>query len=172
MTHLARGTGRRRLLALAAALSLPAVAAHGQSGPQPELPKEPLVIITHDGKHHRFMVEMATTIAQQTVGLMFRPSVPEDGGMLFDWGAPRESQMWMRNTIASLDMLFINADGTIHRIAEHTVPHSLAIIASHGPVRATLELAAGTAERLDIRVGDRVLQRIFGNAPKLARGTG
>jgi hypothetical protein len=31
-------------------------------------------------------------------------------------------------------------------------------------VRATLEMAAGTAERLDIRVGDKVLQRIFGNA--------
>ena len=63
-------------------------------------------------------------------------------------------------------MLFINADGTIRRIAENTVPQSLAVIDSHGPVRATLELAAGTAERLDIRVGDQVLQRIFGNAPK------
>jgi uncharacterized membrane protein (UPF0127 family) len=72
----------------------------------------------------------------------------------------------MRNTVASLDMLFINADGSIRSIAEHTVPQSLAIIDSRGPVRATLELAAGTAERLDIRVGDKVLQRIFGNAAK------
>jgi hypothetical protein len=73
--------------------------------------------------------------------------------------------MWMKNTIASLDMLFINQDGTIRRVAEHTVPQSLAVIGSGGPVRATLEVAAGTAERLDIRVGDRVQQRIFGNAP-------
>jgi uncharacterized membrane protein (UPF0127 family) len=96
---------------------------------------------------------------------MFRPSVPDDGGMLFDWGKERDIQMWMKNTISSLDMLFINADGTIRAIAEHTVPQSLATIPSNGPVRATLELAAGTAERLDIRVGDKVLQRIFGNAP-------
>jgi uncharacterized membrane protein (UPF0127 family) len=85
--------------------------------------------------------------------------------MLFDWGSPRESSMWMRNTLIPLDMLFIAADGRIHRIAERTVPLSLAPIASGGPVRATLELAGGTAERLDIRVGDRVLHRIFGTAP-------
>jgi uncharacterized protein len=45
------------------------------------------------------------------------------------------------------------------------VPESLAIIDSRGPVRATLELAAGTTARLNIRVGDKVQQRIFGNAP-------
>jgi uncharacterized membrane protein (UPF0127 family) len=84
--------------------------------------------------------------------------------MLFDWGSPRESAMWMRNTITSLDMLFIAQDGRVHRIAERTVPYSLASIESRGPVRATLELAAGTAERLNLRVGDRVLQRIFGTA--------
>ncbi len=72
--------------------------------------------------------------------------------------------MWMRNTVSPLDMLFINADGTIRQIAENTVPESLAIIDSGGPVRATLELAAGTAARLDIRVGDKVHQRLFNNA--------
>ncbi len=156
---------RRALLALAALAPLPALA----QGPdttkaQPELPKERLVIITRDGVEHVFNVEMALTPDQQTVGLMVRPSVPPDGGMLFDWGAPRDSQMWMRNTIASLDMVFINADGTIRSIAENTVPQSLAIIDSRGPVRATLELAAGTTARLNIRVGDKVQQRIFGNS--------
>jgi uncharacterized membrane protein (UPF0127 family) len=159
MTHC---VSRRLLVALLAAVSAPASA---QTGPQPELPKEPLVIVTRDGTRHRFMVEMAITPEQQTVGLMFRPSVPEDGGMLFDWGSPRESNMWMRNTIASLDMIFIAADGRIHRIAERTVPFSLATISSNGPVRATLEVAAGTAARLGIRVGDRVLHPIFGTAP-------
>lgn len=153
---------RRLLVAL---LGTAAAPARAQSGPQPELPKQRLVIVTRDGKRHDFDVEMALTPEQQAVGLMFRPTVPPNGGMLFDWGAPRESTMWMRNTIASLDMLFIAADGRIHRIAERTVPYSLATIASNGPVRATLELAAGTAERLDIRAGDRVLHPIFGSAP-------
>ena len=154
---------RRFLLAIMAAL--PVGAACAQTAAQPELPKEKLVIVTRDGQRHDFMVEMALSPGQQTVGLMFRRSVPADGGMLFDWGAPRDSTMWMRNTVSSLDMVFINADGAIRRVAENTVPESLAIIESRGPVRATLELAAGTAKRLDIRVGDHVQQRIFGNAP-------
>ncbi len=153
---------RRDLLAL---LLMAPLAAQAQTAAQPELPKEPLSIVTRGGKRHDFQVEMALNEAQQTIGLMFRTSVPADGGMLFDWGAPRDSSMWMRNTVSALDMLFINADGTVHRIAEDTVPGSLAIIESRGPVRATLELAAGTARRLDIRVGDKVQNRIFGNAP-------
>lgn len=131
--------------------------------PQPALPREPLVFVTRDGKQHRFSVEMALGPAQQEVGLMSRPSVPADGGMLFDWVASQQSRMWMCNTIAPLDMVFIKADGTIDSIAENTVPQSLAEVDSRGPVRATLELAAGTTARLGIRVGDKVRQRIFGN---------
>ena len=156
---------RRALSAgLAGLAALAARPARAQTTPQPELPREKLVIVTRDGKRHDFSVEMALTADQQTIGLMFRPTIPPDGGMLFDWHTPRRSQMWMRNTISSLDMLFINADGTIRAIAERTVPQSLATIDSLGPVRATLEVAAGTAERLDIRVGDKILQRIFDNA--------
>lgn len=159
---------RRHLLLGAALLPLaPALIARAQTeptGPQPELPREKLVIVTRDGRHLDFDVEVATALEQQTVGLMFRKEVPPDGGMLFDWGAPRESQMWMRNTLVPLDMVFIEGDGTIHHIAEDTVPRSLAIIDSHGPVRATLELAGGTTARLNIRVGDVVHGKLFGNA--------
>ena len=73
--------------------------------------------------------------------------------------------MWMRNTLVPLDMLFIAADGRIHRIAERTVPLSLATIDSRGPVRATLELRGGITAERDIRVGDRVLHRMFGTTP-------
>ena len=156
---------RRALIALAAMAPAAGRAQPGVDRPQPRLPTEPLVILTRDGRRLAFTVEMALAPEQQMIGLMFRPEVKPDEGMLFDWGSPRESSMWMRNTIASLDMVFIAADGRIHRIAERTVPFSLATVASNGPVRATLELAAGVTERLDIRAGDRVLHRIFGTAP-------
>ncbi len=132
---------------------------------QPLLPRETLTIITHDGKRHVFNVEMAKTPDQQTIGLMFRTHVGDDEGMLFDWGVPRESQMWMRNTLVPLDMVFISADGSIRTIAENTVPKSLAVVASHGPVRATLELAGGITEKDDIRVGDRIEGAIFPAKP-------
>ena len=157
---------RRSLLGLLALASFaPVVRAEDLNGPQPELPKEKLVIVTRDGTQHAFNVEMALTPRQQEIGEMFRTAVPVDGGMLFDWGSSRDSIMWMKNTLVPLDMVFINADGAIRSIAENTVPHSLAAISSRGPVRATLELAGGTTARLNIRVGDTVRPRIFGNAP-------
>jgi len=154
----------RRLLLLAGLLFAPVAGQSQQTGPQPELPKQKLVIVTHDGKRHDFSVEMALTEQEQETGLMFRTHIPENGGMLFVWPAEQESQMWMKNTVSSLDMVFIEGDGTIRSIAERTTPLSLAVIDSGGPVRATLELAAGTAERLDIRVGDKVETQALGDA--------
>ncbi len=149
----------------AAMLALPR-AVWAQTAAQPDLPKEKLTIVTQDGVRHDFNVEMALSPEQQITGLMFRPSVAADGGMLFDWGAERVSQMWMRNTVAPLDMIFIGADGRVRAIAENTVPYSEAVISSRVPVRATLELAAGTARRLNIEVGDKVEQRLFEPTPK------
>jgi uncharacterized membrane protein (UPF0127 family) len=156
---------RRYLLVGLAALPLLAQAQTlDPKGPQPELPKEKLVITGKDGTQHVFDVEMALKPDQQIVGEMFRKDVPADGGMLFDWGRPQESQMWMKNTLVPLDMVFIEQNGTIRAIAENTVPQSLAVIDSHGPVRATLELQGGVTAKLGIRVGDKVHQRLFGNA--------
>ncbi len=157
---------RRPLVAVLAfapfAASLAARAQAEPTGPQPVLPKERLVIVTHDGKRHGFDVEVARTPQQQETGLMFRTSVPADGGMLFVWPQPQESEMWMKNTLAPLDMVFIEADGTIRHIAEDTVPHSLAIIDSRGTVAATLELQGGITAKLGIVPGDRVLGKPFG----------
>jgi uncharacterized membrane protein (UPF0127 family) len=123
---------------------------------QPTLPSIKMTITGHDGVAHVFTVEQATTPQEQTVGEMFRTNIPADHGMLFDWGVPRESQMWMRNCPVPEDMVFINADGTIHHIAENTVPQSMAIVDSQGPVQATLELQGGITEKLGIEVGDKV----------------
>lgn len=153
---------RRGLLATATLL-LVGGRARAQSEPQKLIePLEELVFVTRDGARHVFRIEVARTSEQQQVGLMFRPVLEPDRGMLFDWGRPIESTMWMRNTPASLDMVFLRADGVVHRIAERTVPFSLSTIASNGPVRATLELGAGTAARIGLRPGDRALHPIFG----------
>ena len=87
---------------------------------------------------------------------MFRTSLGADSGMIFLYDSPREIAMWMKNTILSLDMLFIAEAGRITRIVANTTPMSEATIASRGPVRAVLELLAGAAQRLAIKPGDRV----------------
>jgi uncharacterized protein len=67
----------------------------------------------------------------------------------------------MKNTYIPLDMIFIQGDGRILRIAENTEPLSIRTIPSGGPVRAVLEVIGGTAEKLGIAPGDRVASAIF-----------
>ena len=57
---------------------------------------------------------------------------------------------------------FITGDGHILRIAESTEPLSDRLIPSGGPVRAVLEVIAGTARKDGIAPGDRVTGSIFG----------
>jgi len=78
-----------------------------------------------------------------------------------DFQSEKPATFWMKNTYVSLDMIFIRANGTILRIAENTVPLSEALVPSGGPVRAVLEVVAGTASRLGIAPGDRVAHPIF-----------
>lgn len=152
---------RRALLLALASVPLAARAQEEPTGPQPQLPKQAITIVSDDGQRHVFNVEIAKDEQQQITGLMFRKSVPPDGGMLFVWPAPEVSQMWMKNTLVPLDMVFIRSDGVIDSIAENTVPHSLRDISSQGQVIATLELQGGITAKLGITVGDRVLAPMF-----------
>lgn len=122
----------------------------------------PLTIVTAGGPQ-KFTVELATTPAQMEQGLMFRRSMAPDAGMLFDYKAPSMAMMWMKNTLIPLDMLFVDAEGRVVNIHERAVPGSLATISAAAPVRAVIELNGGTAARLGIRPGDRVIFPIFGS---------
>ena len=108
-----------------------------------------------------FTVEIADTEEERARGLMFRNSLAPDRGMLFDFNPPEPVSFWMRNTIVSLDIIFIGVDGRILNIADHTTPYSEEGIPSAGVVRGVLEIPAGRAEALGIRPGDRVRHRIF-----------
>ncbi len=121
---------------------------------------EPLVIETRGGPI-TIEVEVARTPDQQATGLMFRTKLADSQGMLFAHSASRELTMWMKNTFIPLDMVFIRADGVIHRIEAHTQPMSEAQISSRGAVAAVLELAGGAAARLGIAPGDRVRHAHF-----------
>jgi uncharacterized protein len=108
-----------------------------------------------------FEVELAVSPEQRRQGLMFREDLNSDQGMLFDFGRTAPVTMWMRNTLISLDMLFIDPDGRIAHIVANTEPLSDAVIGSGGPVRAVLELSAGTSAEQGIVIGDQVVHPIF-----------
>ncbi|MBS1092809.1 DUF192 domain-containing protein [Gluconobacter sp. Dm-74] len=144
---------------LLAALGLSAGVARAEdpiTQAQARLPTDSLTIMTRDGQKHVFTVELAKTYRQQEVGEMFRKNLPENEGMLFMWPAPQVSDMWMRNTLVPLDIVFIDSTNHIHAIEENAVPLSEAILRSDGVVANTLELAGGVTAKLGIRVGDVV----------------
>ena len=152
----------RRLIAagvLLGAIWMAALA--GRAGEPVRFTAGELSVVTGRGSYD-FSVELAITPEQREQGLQGRRDLAPGTGMLFDFKSPRPVYMWMKNTFIPLDMLFIDAEGRVANIAERTVPMSLATIASHGPVRAVLELNGGTARRLGIKPGDRVLHPMFG----------
>ena len=146
-----------RRIAVAAALFAAAGAASASISFE-----ESLLTIDAADDRFEFQVEMAVSPAQISQGLMFRRSLDEDRGMLFDFGKPpQQATMWMRNTYVPLDMLFIDVHGRITQIAADTQPLSDAVIASREPVRAVLELLAGVCANLGIKPGDRVMHPLF-----------
>ncbi|PLX35310.1 MAG: hypothetical protein C0605_10555 [Hyphomicrobiales bacterium] len=119
-------------------------------------------LIIHGGKGPvKLQVEIADTPEKRARGLMYRKSMPADQGMLFDFEREQEILMWMKNTLISLDMVFINRAGHVVSIVRDTKPLSLDIISSGRRAWSVLELNAGSAERLSIRPGNRVEHRLI-----------
>ena len=121
---------------------------------------EPLSIVTSTGEH-KIMVEIADDEAERQSGLMFRPPLEDDRGMLFQFPTATEQSFWMMNTPSSLDILYINPQGRIVSIARHTTPNSTTPIPSHGAANGVLELRAGRAEEIGAVPGDLVKHSFF-----------
>ena len=121
---------------------------------------EPLSIVTASGTH-AFMVEIADDDAERQKGLMFRPPLEADRGMLFQFPTAEEQGFWMRNTPSSLDIIYIDPTGRIVSIASHTTPFSEVSIPSYGAANGVLELRAGRAGEIGAKAGDRVEHVFF-----------
>jgi uncharacterized protein len=148
-------------LRLAVIFLAAAWAVFGASAPVQAAGQATIEIVSSNGVH-AFNVELATNDAERERGLMFRKSLPEGQGMLFDFKRDQPVSFWMHNTYISLDMIFISSDGRIVHIAQNAKPLSDDLIPSTAPVRAVLEVIAGTAQKLGIATGDRVTGSIFG----------
>jgi len=154
---------RAALFLLALAVGLASIV-----DPSNAMRRDSMKLVTAQGVRE-IEVEITETPQEKAKGLMFRTELPDNKGMLFFYDTPQEISMWMRNTYIPLDMVFIRADGVVHRIEARTEPLSESIISSRGDVTACLELAGGAAERLGLRRGDRVEHPLF--APSGGRFT-
>lgn len=151
-----------RRTALVVAMGLAVSACGGANAPVDERGRalEELTIVTSTGEHE-FLVEVVDDDAGRARGLMFRPPLEDDRGMLFEFPDVAERSFWMRNTPSSLDIIYINPQGRIVTIAKHTTPYSEEQIPSYGPASGVLELRAGRADEIGAKAGDQVKHNFF-----------
>lgn len=112
----------------------------------------------------RLALEVAKTPAQQALGLMFRPRLADNRGMIFPFSPARPVSFWMFNTPEPLDMIFLY-QGEIRAIASQVPPCRTMPCPSYGPslvpIDAVIELRAGRSQELGLKKGDRLNVRFL-----------
>ena len=101
-------------------------------------------------------LELATTPDETTTGLMFRPSLSRDRGMLLLWTDERLATIWMMNVLVPLDIVFLDNSGRIVEVVEDAQPcraEPCPRFTAKSPSRATLEIAAGGAAEHGLQPG-------------------
>lgn len=106
-------------------------------------------------------IEEARTSFQKSKGLMWRKNLPDDYGMLFDFGKDRKEGFWMLFMKIPIDMIFINSGKEIVDI-KHSIKHmslnplTWRIYYPKKPARWVLEMKAGSMKRLKTKIGDNL----------------
>ena len=108
-------------------------------------------------KNITFNVEVAKTIEERRIGLMYRKKLLNNEGMLFIFPREKIIQLWMKNTYIPLDVIFISENKVIVDIKKNMEKLSETIVKSKVKSRYALEFNAGLINKLDIEIGDKVL---------------
>ena len=108
-------------------------------------------------KNITFNVEVAKTIEERRNGLMYRKKLYNNEGMLFIFPREKIIQLWMKNTYIPLDVIFISENKVIVDIKKNMEKLSETIVKSKVKSRYALEFNAGLINKLDIKIGDKVL---------------
>lgn len=104
-------------------------------------------------------LELAITDEEQRIGLMNRENLPTNAGMLFIYDSDSVKKFWMKNTLISLDIIWLDESDRIVHI-ESDVPickkDPCDIYGPDFPARNVLEVNAGFVEENDVWIGDRI----------------
>lgn len=110
-------------------------------------------------KEKCFNVEIADSQEEQELGLMNRPSLDLNSGMLFVFDKSDYYGFWMKNTLIPLDVLWISEDKTIvgiERNAQPCLEEKCPTAIPYEKAIYVLEINAGLSEELGIKKGDKV----------------
>ncbi len=101
----------------------------------------------------RFYLELAISADEQRQGLMYRPSMLDDWGMLFIYDDDQELSFWMKNTLIPLDMIFVDATGEVVGVVHEAEPETTTPRNVGEPARYVLEINGGLAAKAGIDRG-------------------
>jgi uncharacterized membrane protein (UPF0127 family) len=101
-------------------------------------------------------IEVVRQEQQIMQGLMYRPQMAENRGMLFIFPGEEERSFWMKNTYIPLDIIFVDANRKIVTIQDNTQPLSTESIPSYKPAKYVVEVNAGFAEKYGIKEGNLI----------------
>jgi len=107
----------------------------------------------------KFRLELAFTVEARRQGLMFRKELAADRGMIFIFAQSLQSPFHMRDCLIDLDILFLQKDGSVVHITTMEAPppgKPSQDYYSRSFYQYAIELPAGTAERLQLKVGDKI----------------
>lgn len=140
---------RHRLLSLAIVLLPLCGLTRAQEAPQ-KLPT-----ISMNAGMHLIQAELARTPEQRSIGLMHRPKMGANEGMLFVFESPAEQCFWMKNTLLPLSIAFLADNGEVVNI-EDMAPQTVNAHCSRRAVRFALEMNQGWFAKRGIKVGSRL----------------
>ena len=106
-----------------------------------------------------FIVEIANTPEERTKGLMNRERLDEDKGMLFVFNKEKKYSFYMKNTLISLDIIWININKEVIYIEKNVQPCQADHCQNYGPdekSKYVLELNSGQVDQSNIRIGDKL----------------
>ncbi|MCK4664533.1 MAG: DUF192 domain-containing protein [Bacteroidales bacterium] len=105
-------------------------------------------------------IEIADNPNKRDRGLMFRRSMPDSAGMFFIFDKAERQSFWMKNTIISLDIIYVNENYDIVNIYENTKPYSLKSLHSIEYAKYVVEVNAGFCKKFSIKIGDKIDYKI------------
>lgn len=109
-----------------------------------------------------FDLELAADRASRVRGLSDRPSIPENGGMLFVFPDAGVRHFVMRRCLVPIDIVFLSPTGRIVAMHEmqvepyETPEDKLRRYSSHWPAQFAIEVKAGTIDELGLRKGQTI----------------
>jgi uncharacterized membrane protein (UPF0127 family) len=102
-----------------------------------------------------FNLEIASSSHDQRVGLMHREHLDADHGMIFPLPDEQVQMFWNHDVHFPLDVVFLNDRGDIVSIVRLEAFNDRGM-SSNVPALYAIELNAGTAARLNLKVGDHL----------------